>query len=266
MTRFVQAADRHQVVLLPDCLDDYVTHDNPARVVDAFVDELDLAALGFAGVTPAATGRPGYHPATLLKLYLYGYLNQIPSSRRLEREAGRNVELMWLIGRLAPDFKTIADFRRENGDALGATCRHFVMLCRQVGLLAGGVLAVDGSRFKAVNTRDRNFTPAAVRRRIEQVETSIVRYLAALDTADRQEAEVTELRTPRLKERLSALRDRLRALQAMETLVAAAPDRQISLTDPDARAMATNGKGTGLVGYNVQAAVDTNITSSSPMK
>ena len=192
-----------------------------------------------------------------MKLYLYGYLNQIPSSRRLEREASRNVELMWLIGRLAPDFKTIADFRRENGDALRATCRHFVMLCRQVGLLAGGVVAVDGSRFKAVNTRDRNFTPAAVRRRIEQVETSIVRYLAALDTADRQEAEVTQLRTPRLKERLSALRDRLRALQAMETLVEAAPDRQISLTDPDARAMATNGKGTGLVGYNVQVAVDT---------
>lgn len=257
MARFVQAADRDQVTLLPACLDDYVAQDNPTRVVDVFVNELDLTALGFAGVTPAATGRPGYHPATLLKLYLYGYLNQIPSSRRLEREAGRNVELMWLIGRLAPDFKTIADFRRENGDALCATCRHFVMLCRQVGLLAGGVVAVDGSRFKAVNTRDRNFTPAAVRRRIEQVETSIVRYLAALDTADRQEAEVTELRTPRLKERLSALRDRLRALQAMETLVEAAPDRQISLTDPDARAMATNGKGTGLVGYNVQAAVDT---------
>ena len=257
MARFVQAADRDQVTLLPACLEDYVAQDNPTRVVDVFVDELDLTALGFAGVRPAATGRPGYHPATLLKLYLYGYLNQITSSRRLEREACRNVELMWLIGRLAPDFKTIADFRRENGDALRATCRHFVMLCRQIGLLAGGVVAVDGSRFKAVNTRDRNFTPAAVRRRIEQVETSIVRYLAALDTADRQEAEVTQLRTPRLKERLFALRDRLRALQAMETLVEAAPDRQISLTDPDARAMATNGKGTGLVGYNVQAAVDT---------
>jgi transposase len=257
MTRFVQGADRCQIALLPDCLDDYVDEDNPARVVDAFVDALDLAALGFASVMPAATGRPGYHPATLLKLYLYGYLNQIPSSRRLEREAGRNVELMWLTGRLAPDFKTIADFRRENGDALRATCQRFVMLCRQVGLLAGGVVAVDGSRFKAVNTRDRNFTPAAVRRRIEQVEASIVRYLAALDTADRQEAEVADLRTPRLKERLSALRDRLRALQAMERLVETAPDRQIALTDPDARAMATNGKGTGLVGYNVQAAVDT---------
>jgi transposase len=257
MTRFVQGADRCQIALLPDCLDDYVDEDNPARVVDAFVDALDLAALGFASVMPAATGRPGYHPATLLKLYLYGYLNQIPSSRRLEREAGRNIELMWLTGRLAPDFKTIADFRRENGDALRATCQRFVMWCRQVGLLAGGVVAVDGSRFKAVNTRDRNFTPAAVRRRIEQVEASIVRYLAALDTADRQEAEVADLRTPRLKERLSALRDRLRALQAMERLVETAPDRQISLTDPDARAMATNGKGTGLVGYNVQAAVDT---------
>ncbi|WP_139234326.1 transposase, partial [Methylobacterium pseudosasicola] len=150
MARFVLGADRHQVTLLPDRLDDYVSEDNPARVVDLFVDELDLAALGFAGVRPAATGRPGYHPATLLKLYLYGYLNQVSSSRRLEREAGRNVELMWLTGRLAPDFKTIADFRRDNGPAIQAACRQFVVLCRQLGLLAGGVVALDGSRFKAV--------------------------------------------------------------------------------------------------------------------
>jgi transposase len=257
MMRFVSGADRHQIALLPHRLDDYVSEDNPVRIVDVFVDELDLAALGFAGVTPAATGRPGYHPATLLKLYLYGYLNQVASSRRLEREAGRNVELMWLTGRLAPDFKTIADFRRDNGPAIQAACRQFVVLCRQLGLLAGGVVALDGSRFKAVNARDRNFTPAAIQRRIEQVEASIARYLAALDTADRQEDEVAHVRKARIAERLDALRTQMRELQAMETLVEAAPDRQISLTDPDARAMATRGKGTGMVGYNVQAVVDT---------
>jgi transposase len=257
MARFVWGADRQQITLLPNRLDDYVSEDNPVRVVDVFVDELDLAALGFDGVVPAATGRPGYHPATLLKLYLYGYLNQVASSRRLEREAGRNVELMWLTGRLAPDFKTIADFRRDNGPAIQAACRQFVVLCRQLGLLAGGIVALDGSRFKAVNARDRNFTPAAVRRRIEQVEASIARYLAALDTADRQEDEVACVRKVRIAARLDALRTRMRELQAMEKLVEAAPDRQVSLTDPDARAMATSGKGTGMVGYNVQAVVDT---------
>jgi transposase len=257
VARFVQGSDRHQVALLPDCLDDYVCADNPVRVVDVFVDELDLAGLGFAGVMPAATGRPGYHPAILLKLYLYGYLNQVSSSRRLEREAGRNVELMWLTGRLAPDFKTIADFRRNNGPAIQAACAQFVVLCRHLGLLTGGIVALDGSRFKASNTRDRNFTPGAIQRRIEQVEAGIARYLAALDTADRQEDAVAQSRTMRLAGRLDALRARMRELQAMAAAVEVAPDRQISLTDPDARAMATNGKGTGRVGYNVQAAVDT---------
>ena len=227
MTRFVEGADRHQIALLPSCLDDYIGDDDPSRVVDAFVDELDLGALGFAGVVPASTGRPGYHPATLLKIYLYGYLNQVQSSRRLEREARRNVELMWLTGRLVPDFKTIADFRRDNGEAIRATCRQFVVLCRQLGLLAGGVVAVDGSRFRAVNTRDRNFTPGAVKRRIEQVEASIARYMSALDTADRQEDDVAELRTTRVKERLSALRERMRELKVMEKAVETAPDRQI---------------------------------------
>ena len=257
MARFVQGADRHQIALLPDCLDDYVATDNPVRVVDAFVDELDLAALGFAGVVPAATGRPGYHPAILLKLYIYGYLNQVASSRRLEREAGRNTEVMWLTSRLVPDHKTIADFRRDSGPAIQAACAQFVVLCRHLGLLAGGVVALDGSRFKASNTRDRNFTPGAIRRRMEQVEAGIARYLAALDTADRQEDEVAQIRTTRITERLDALRARMRELQAMEKAVEAAPDRQVSPTGPDARAMATSGKGTGLVGYNVQAAVDT---------
>ncbi len=255
MKRFIEDCDRGQRLLLPDCVDDYVGEDSPVRVVDVFIDELDLEALGFASA--AATGRPGYHPATLLKLYLYGYLNQVQSSRRLEREAGRNVECMWLTGKLAPDFKTIADFRRDNGEALRAVCRQFVVLCRQLGLIAGGTVALDGSRFKAANTRNRNYTPAAVRRRIEQVDASIQRYLEMLDTADRQEGEAVELRTARISDRLDALRHQMQELRTMEQALEAAPDRQISLTDPDARAMATNGKGTGLVGYNVQAAVDT---------
>jgi transposase len=255
MGRFIEGSDRRQRLLLPDCLDDYVGEDSSVRVVDVFVGELDLMGLGFSDA--AATGRPGYHPATLLKLYLYGYLNQVQSSRRLEREANRNVELMWLTGKLAPDFKTIADFRRDNGDAVRAVCRHFVDLCRQLGLIAGGMVAVDGSRFKAVNTRDKNFTPGAIRRRMEQVEASIERYLALLDTADRQEDEVAEFRTTRLSERLDKLRQQMRDLQAMERAVEQAPDHQISLTDPDARAMATISKGAGLVGYNLQAAVDT---------
>jgi transposase len=256
MARFIEGEDRRQRALLPEYLDDYVSEENPVRVIDVFVDELDLAGLGFERVRAASTGRPGYHPGSMLKLYLYGYLNQVQSSRRLEREARRNTELMWLLGKLAPDFKTVADFRRDNGEALRAACAAFVAICRQIGLLTGGVVAVDGSRFKAVNTRDKNYTPAAVRRRIEQAEASIERYLQALDTADRQEGEEAELRGDRLKERLASLRRQVRELQAMEAEVAQAPDRQISLTDPDARAMATNGKGTGLVGYNVQAVVD----------
>jgi transposase len=256
MSRFVEGVDRRQAILLPEMLDDYVDEENPVRVIDVFVDELDLAALGFERVQPASTGRPGYSPACMLKLYLYGYLNQVQSSRRLEREARRNTELMWLTGKLAPDFKTIADFRRDNGEAIRSACKAFVAICRGLGLLCGGVVAVDGSRFKAVNTRDKNFTPGAVRRRIEQAETSIARYLQALDTADRQEDETAQLRSTRIKDRLAALRQQVRELQAMEVELAAAPDHQISRTDPDARAMATNGKGTGMVGYNVQAVVD----------
>ena len=255
MGRFIEGCDRRQQLFLPDCVDDYVGEDSPVRIVDVFVDELDLAALGFADA--AATGRPGYHPAMLLKLYIYGYLNQVQSSRRLEREAGRNVELMWLTGKLAPDFKTIADFRRDHGAAIQAACRRFVLLCRNLGLIAGGTVAVDGSRMRGVNARDRNFTPVTIRRRMEQVDASIQRYLGMLDTADRQDGEAAELRTTRLTTRLGELRRQMRELEAMEQAVAASPDRQISLTDPDARAMASAGTGTGQVGYNLQAAVDT---------
>jgi len=166
MARFIEGEDRRQVALLPECLDDYIGEDNPVRVVDAFVDQLDLVELGFAGVTPAATGRPSYHPAVLLKIYIYGYLNRIQSSRRLEREAQRNLELMWLTERLAPDFKTIADFRRDNGCAIRNVCRQFVELCRQLNLFSNAVVAIDGSKFKAVNAHDRNFTHAKLDKRM----------------------------------------------------------------------------------------------------
>ena len=241
---------------LPSCLDDYVAEDNPVRVIDVFVDELDLASLGFE-VTPAATGRPAYHPATLLKLYVYGYLNQVQSSRRLEREAQRNVELMWLTGKLAPDHKTIADFRKDNGPAIQAACAQFVVLCRQLGLFAQAVAAVDGSKFKAVNTRDKNFTAdqAEEADRAGRASTSPATS-RTLDTADRQEGEAAEARSAKLKDKIATLRAQMQMLKAMEAEVAASPDGQVSLTDPDARSMATSGRGSGIVGYNVQTAVD----------
>src|SRR6516225_9470509 len=254
--RFIEGQDRGQLILLPECLDDYVGEDNSVRVVEAFIDELDLAALGFAGVVPEATGRPSYHPATLLKIYLYGYPNRIVSSRRLEREAQRNTELMWLTGRLMPDFKTIADFRKDYGTAIQATCRQFVLLCRKLDLFSDAVVGIDGSKFKAVNNRDKSYTPYKLQRRIEQIEASIARYLSAMEAADRQESEIAQAKSVRLKEKIAALREQMRQFRAMEEVVRAAPDGQVSLTDPDARSMATSGKGTGIVGYNVQAAVD----------
>jgi transposase len=256
MTRFVEGEDRAQGVLLPEFLDDYVAEDNPVRVIDVFVDELDLRALGFDGVVPETTGRPAYHPATMLKIYLYGYLNRIQSSRRLERESQRNIELMWLTGRLMPDFKTIADFRRDSGPAIRAACAQFIVLCRQFNLFTRTVVAIDGSKFKAVNNRDKNFTVAKVAKRIEQVEASIARYLAALDRADREDGDVAEAKTVRLKEKIEGLRRQMQSLKEIGQQVEAPPDKQVSLTDPDARSMATSGKGTGIVGYNVQIAVD----------
>ena len=202
MTRFVQSEDRIQGVLLPEYLDDYVAEDNPVRVIDVFVDELDLGALGFDGVIPEATGRPAYHPGALLKIYVYGYINQIASSRRLERETHRNVELMWLTGRLTPDFKTIADFRKDNGPAIRGACRQFIALCRQLGLFAHAVAAIDGSKFKAANARDKNFTKASIQRRMEQVEASIERYMAA----DRQDGELAPANSVRLKDKIAALK------------------------------------------------------------
>src|SRR5438128_8928486 len=234
-----------------------IGEDNPVRVIDVFVDELDLAELRFGGVDAEATGRPSYQPSVLLKLYFCGYLNRVQSSRRLEREAGRNVEVMWLTGRLVPDHKTIADFRKDNGPAIRKVCAQFVALCRLMGLLTNASVAIDGSKFKAVNTRDKNFTRGKVERRRAQLEKSVARYLAQLDTADRQEpSEELAAKTAHLKEKLVKVESEMQRLAAMEKLMLASPDQQISLTDPDSRSMATSGRGSGVVGYNVQVAVD----------
>ena len=257
MKRFIEGVDRRQTTLFPDRLEDFVAEDNPVRVIDVFVDELDLGGLGFRGVEPEATGRPSYHPSVLLKLYIYGYLNRVQSSRRLEREAGRNVEVMWLTGRLAPDHKTVADFRKDNGAAIRKVCARFVALCRQLDLFAAASVAIDGSKFKAVNARDRNVTRAKMKRRLEQIEESVDRYLHQLDSADRQEPSLARsMKTERLHEKIAMLKEEMQRLEALEAQMLAAPDQQISLTDPDARSMATSGRGSGMVAYNVQTAVD----------
>src|SRR6201999_1874450 len=259
MKGFVQGADRQQTTLLPECLDDWVDESNPVRAVDVFVDALELRDLGFDGVDPAATGRPAYHPSPMLKLYIYGYLNRVQSSRRLEREAGRNLEVMWLTGRLVPDHKTIADFRKDNGGAIRRVCARFVALCRSMGLFAEETsVAIDGSKFKAVNNRDKNFTRAKMERRLTQIEESVARYLHQLDSADRQEPSLASTtKSTRLKEKIAKLKEEMQRLKALDVQMQATPDQQISLTDPDARSMATSGRGSGVVGYNVQVAVDT---------
>ncbi|MBZ0162848.1 MAG: IS1182 family transposase [Notoacmeibacter sp.] len=258
MSGYIKGVDRGQITLFPERLEDWIGEDHPVRVIDAFVDALDLAEAGFERTAPAQTGRPGYHPAVLLKLFIYGYLNRVPSSRRLEREAFRNVEVMWLTGRLAPDHKTIADFRKDNGPAIRHACVRFVELCRQIGVLTGTSVAIDGSKFKAVNHRDRNFTEGKVKLRISHLEDSAARYLEEMARADRREqTEATITKVERLKEKLARVRQEVRRLEGITRQLKDTPDGQISLTDPDARSMATYGKGTGLVGYNVQTAVDT---------
>ena len=257
MAGFVEGIDRSQHSLFPAVLDDYVAEDNPVRAIEAFADGLDLGQLGFTRVEALVTGRPGYHPATLLKIYIYGYLNRIPSSRRLERECQRNIELVWLTGQLAPDFKTIADFRKDNGKAICEVCRAFVALCRKLDLLSAASIAIDGSKFKAVNARDKNFTEAKMKRRLERIDESIARYMAQLETADRHGDAVPEARVARLQDKIVKLKEEIARLNAINADMMKSEDKQISLTDPDARSMTTSGKDTGIVGYNVQAAVDT---------
>ena len=258
MRRFVEGIDRTQSTLFPEQLEDWIDEDNAVRVIDIFVDELDLGELGFSGVEPEVTGRPSYHPSVLLKLYIYGYLNRVQSSRRLEREAGRNVEVMWLTGRLVPDHKTIADFRKDNGQAIRQVCARFVELCRSVGLFTDASVVIDGSKFKAVNNRDKNFTRAKMERRMAQIEESVARYLQQLDSADRQEpSEARTVKATRLKEKIARLKVEMQRLLGLEVQMLSSPDQQISLTDPDSRSMAMSGRGSGVVGYNVQVAVDT---------
>ena len=256
MKRFVEEHDRTQTVLFPERLDDYIAAENPIRVVDAFVEGLDLKEVGFDRVIPKHTGRPGYHPSTLLKIYLYGYLNRIQSSRRLELEANRNVELMWLIGQLAPDFKTIADFRKDNGKAIRQVCREFVEICRRLELFSSSMIAIDGSKFKAVNSRRNNDTQAVMKRRIAKVEKSIDKYLKLLDETDTGERNDKKLSEIDLKKKLAGLKQEMERLKEREKAVLADPDKQISRTDPDARLLQKGRMGM-LVGYNVQTAVDT---------
>jgi transposase len=251
MSKFIKGQDRSQGTLFPERLDDYVEEDSSVRVIDVFIDDLDISGLGFR-TELAATGRPRYHPKTMLKLYVYGYLNRVQSSRRLEVEAQRNIELMWLTGRLAPDFKTIADFRMDNPEAIRLVCREFVMLCKKLNLLSEKLVAIDGSKFKAVNSRDQNFTKAKMTRRLKDVESTIERYLARLDETDRTEPPPDDART--LQDKVAKLREEMARLKKLEVRMLEAPDQQLSLTDPDARSM--NSRGTGVVGYNVQSAVD----------
>ena len=257
MSGFIDESDRFQGMLLPERVDEYVSDENPVRIIDAFIGELDLAKLGFEGMEPKSTGRPGYHPATMLKIYLYGYLNRIQSSRRLEQEARRNLELMWLVGRLAPDFKTLADFRAENAAAIKNVCREFIVLCRNWGLFTQATVAIDSSKFKALNHRDRNFTSGKMKTRMALIEQSIAEYLMQLDRMDRKETPSAPRQAGRLKERITTLKQEMRRLRVLKSRVEATPDGQVSLVDPDARSMASQGKGTGIVGYNVQTAVDT---------
>ncbi len=256
MSRFIEEDSRLQASLFPERLDEYIGEDNPVRVIDAFIDGLDFQQLDFERAVPKATGRPGYRPGTLLKLYIYGYLNRIQSSRRLEKETQRNVELMWLLGRLQPDFKTIADFRKDNGKAIQQVCQEFVDICRKLDLFTKSLVAIDGSKFKAVNSKQKNDTQASMKRRITRVEKHIEDYLKALEDKDRNDTGVDERNVPQLKEKLDALQTHLKELKQRETEVKAHPDKQLSETDPDSRLMKQSTVGS-LVGYNVQTAVDT---------
>lgn len=260
MTRFIEGLDRSQTSLLPACIDDYVDDDNPVRAIDAFVDMLDLAALGF-DVEPEPTGRPGYRPATMLKIYLYGYLNQVQSSRRLERECTRNLELIWLTGQLKPDFKTIADFRRDNGPAIRKVCRQFIALCRDIDLLDASIVAIDGSKFKAVNAKARSYTREKLSRRLGEIDTAIERYMAELDRADEVAAKtgmlLPDARLARTIKKLVHYRKEAGTLRAIEQRMDSTGETQVSLTDPDCRAMATTSKQPRVVGYNVQSVVET---------
>jgi len=250
----LQGVSRDAVLLFPPTLDEYITADNPARFVDAFVDSLDLQALGFQRELAATEGRPAYQPGDLLKLYLYGYLNGVRSSRRLERETQRNVEVMWLLKKLTPDHKTIADFRKDNLAAMQQVCREFTRLCKELELFGGELVAIDGSKFLAVNSRQRNYTPEKLRRALKEIDKKVTRYLAELDEQDAQEQTVTLVAADELRTKIARLRVRQEHYQSVQAQLEQGGQPQLSLTDPDSRSMPA-GQGT-VVGYNVQTAVD----------
>jgi transposase len=250
----ISGVDRTQAVLLPEVLDDYVASDNPVRFLDEFVAQLDLADLGFQRAVPAETGRPGYDPGDLLRLYLYGYLHRIRSSRRLEQETHRNVELMWLLRRLTPDFKTIADFRRDHPQALKGVCQQFILLCKQLDLFGGELIAIDGSKFRAVNARDRSYTAPRLKKLLQDIDAMIAAYLQKLDVQDRQESTVTAPSTDELRKRIATLEQRRKRLEEFQAELAATGERTLSLTDPDSRPMMSGGNIE--ICYNVQTAVD----------
>jgi transposase len=252
----IQGLARNQLTLFPEALDDYISAENPVRFLDAFVDTLDVELLGFEHAVAKETGRPPYHPADLLRLYIYGYLNRIRSSRQLEREANRNVEVMWLLGRLAPDFKTIADFRKDNRWAIRQVCREFTLFCRELDLFGGELVAIDGSKFKAVNSRRRNFTRRKLDSKLRRLEEKIETYLNELDEADEEELDLQKSTVTELKEKIKTMQQRQAELQALSEKLEASDETQISLTDPDSRSMPL-GKSRGTqVGYNVQLTVD----------
>ena len=255
MKRFIEGENRFQATLFPESLDDYIADDNPVRAIDAFVDGLDLKALGFERAEPAATGRPAYEPAVMLKIYVYGYMNRLKSTRILEQETHRNVDLLWLTGRLMPDHKTIGEFRRKNRKAIRRVCMAFVEICRKLDLFSGVIVAIDGSKFKGVNSRDKNFTRKSIKRRKQHLQEHIDRYFRVLDAADKREASYPKYTAEELKAKITSMQAQMRELEVIEAEVEAHPDKQVSRTDPDSRSMTKAGGGTE-VGYNVQAAVD----------
>ena len=250
----IQGASREQVLLFPPSLDEYITDDNPVRFIDAFVDQLDLQELGFLRAVAAPLGRPAYHPRDLLKLYIYGYLNRLRSSRLLERETRRNVELMWLLKKLTPDFKTIADFRKDNLAPIQKVCREFTLLCKALDLFGGELVAVDGSKFKAVNNRKRNFTAEKLKKALEHIDAKIAEYLQALDTADTETPTRPDLTATELHQRIAQSRERKQQYQQVQQVLVASGESQISLTDPDSRAMPV-AQGVDVC-YNVQVVID----------
>ena len=252
----IRGLSRNQLTLFPEALDDYISQENPVRFIDAHVDALDLHQLGFRHATLHETGHPPYHPADLLKLYLYGYLNRVRSSRQLEREAHRNVEVMWLLRRLTPDFKTIADFRRDNRQAIRNVSREFTLFCRKLDLFSGDLVAIDGSKFKAVNRRDRNFTKKQLKHLIQKLDEDIDRYLDEMDQADADEPEEKELTAEELQEKIEQMKRRRAEAEEFQKKIHESGDTQISLTDPDSRMMAVSGGRRTDVAYNVQVSVD----------